>query len=61
MTRIALTGAAGNVGRELLDAFDDEDEVLPFTHSERADIDGELLDVTAPDDVVGKLDRKSVV
>ncbi|PSQ35795.1 NAD(P)-dependent oxidoreductase, partial [Halobacteriales archaeon SW_12_69_24] len=33
MTRIAITGAGGNVGRELLDAFD-ESEVLAFTHSE---------------------------
>jgi len=61
MTRIAITGAAGNVGRELLDAFDDEDEVLPFTHSEQDDIDTELLDVTDPDDVVEKLDNIDVV
>jgi L-arabinose 1-dehydrogenase [NAD(P)+] len=61
MTRIALTGAAGNVGRELLDAFDEAEDLQPFTHSEHDDIDGELLDVTDPDDVMEKLDNFDVV
>lgn len=61
MTRIALTGAAGKVGRELLDAFDEDDEVLPFTHSEQDDIASELLDVTDADEVVEKLDNLDVV
>ena len=60
MTRIAITGAGGNVGRELLDAFDDS-EVLAFTHSEHDDIDSERLDVTDPDDVTEKLDDIDVV
>ena len=55
MTRIALTGAAGNVGRELLDAFDDHD-LTAFSHSAHEDIDGETLDVTDPDEVTGELD-----
>lgn len=59
MTRIALTGAGGNIGRELLDAFDEE--VVPFTHSEHDDIDSELLDVTDPEEVTGKLDGFDVV
>ncbi|PSP97528.1 NAD(P)-dependent oxidoreductase [Halobacteriales archaeon QS_4_70_19] len=59
MARIALTGAAGNVGRVLLDAFDDE--IVPFTHSPKDDIDGELLDITDPEDVVAKLDTFDVV
>lgn len=62
MTRIALTGAAGNVGRELLGAFDGEEHVLvPFTHNEHDDIDSETLDVTDPDDVSAKLDDVDVV
>ncbi|WP_123534916.1 NAD-dependent epimerase/dehydratase family protein [Halosimplex salinum] len=61
MTRIALTGAGGNVGRALVDAFDDADEVLPFSHSEHDDLDSELLDVTDPDDVTEKLDNVDVV
>jgi len=61
MTRIALTGAGGNVGRALTDAFDDSDEVLPFTHSEHDDLDSDLLDVTDPDDVTEKLDTVDVV
>jgi L-arabinose 1-dehydrogenase [NAD(P)+] len=60
MTRIAITGAGGNVGRELLDAFD-ESEVLAFTHSEHDDIDSDRLDVTDPDDVAEKLDNLDVV
>ncbi|WP_336000698.1 NAD-dependent epimerase/dehydratase family protein [Halorientalis halophila] len=61
MTRIALTGAGGNVGRELLDAFDGDDEVRAFTHSAHDDIDSERLDVTDPDDVAAKLDAVDVV
>jgi len=60
MTRIAITGASGNVGRELLDAFD-EDDVLAFSHSEHDDLDSEPLDVTDPDDVTEKLDDVDVV
>lgn len=62
MTRIALTGAAGNVGRELLGAFDDDEyELVPFTHSEQEDIDGETIDVTNADEVAEKLDNFDVV
>jgi len=61
MTRIALTGAAGNVGRNLLDAFDDSTELRPFTHSRRDAVDSDLLDITDPDDVTEKLDDFDVV
>ena len=61
MIRIAITGASGNVGRELLDAFDDADDVLAFSHSEHDDLDTELLDVTDSDDVAEKLDNVDVV
>lgn len=61
MARIALTGAAGNVGRELLGAFDDSDELLPFTHSEHDGIDSDLLDVTDAREVTEKLDNVDVV
>jgi len=73
MTRVAITGAAGNIGRELIGGFGDDGggdgngsdgdelEVLPFTHSKRDDVDGELLDVTNPDDVVEKLDDVDAV
>lgn len=47
MTRIAVTGAAGNVGRETLAALDGHD-VTPITHSEHDDIDSEVCDVTEP-------------
>ncbi|RDI69962.1 NAD-dependent epimerase/dehydratase family protein, partial [Halopelagius longus] len=61
MARIALTGAAGNVGREVLDAFGDDHTVVPFTHSETEEIESELLDVTDSDDVREKIDDVDVV
>lgn len=61
MTRIALTGAGGNVGQELLGAFDDEHELIPFTHSEQEGIESELLDVTNPEEVTDKVDNVDVV
>ena len=61
MTRIALTGGAGNVGREVLEAFGDEHDLVPFTYSEHEDRESELLDVTQPDDVTEKLDAFDVV
>ncbi|MFC6724031.1 NAD-dependent epimerase/dehydratase family protein [Halobium palmae] len=54
MARLAITGAAGNVGRALLDGLDDHD-VEAFTHNEHDDLDSTLLDVTDPDDVTEKL------
>jgi L-arabinose 1-dehydrogenase [NAD(P)+] len=45
MARVAVTGAAGEVGREALAALDDHD-VTPLTHGEHNDLDGELVDVT---------------
>jgi L-arabinose 1-dehydrogenase [NAD(P)+] len=60
MTRFALTGAGGNVGRNVLDAFDGND-VVAFTHSEHEDLNTELLDVTDPEEVREKLDGFDVV
>lgn len=48
MARIAVTGAAGNVGRQALAAFDDHD-LTPITHSEHDDIDGVVLDIADSD------------
>ncbi|WP_266075544.1 NAD-dependent epimerase/dehydratase family protein [Haladaptatus caseinilyticus] len=48
MTRIAVTGAAGNVGRETLAALEEYD-VTPITHSEHDDLDSEVCDVTEAD------------
>lgn len=61
MVRIALTGAAGNVGREVIDAFGTDHDVVPFTHSETDEVDGALLDVTDAADVLEKLDTFDVV
>ncbi len=48
MTRIAVTGAGGTVGRESLVALEDYD-VTPITHSEHDDIDSEVCDVRDAD------------
>jgi L-arabinose 1-dehydrogenase [NAD(P)+] len=61
MARIAITGAGGTVGRVVLGAFGDEHEVVPFIHSEETALDGELLDVTEPDDVETKFEGFDVV
>ncbi|WP_114576601.1 NAD(P)-dependent oxidoreductase [Saliphagus sp. LR7] len=44
MTRIAITGAAGSVGREAIEAFPDHDLAL-FTHSETDDLESDLLEI----------------
>jgi L-arabinose 1-dehydrogenase [NAD(P)+] len=61
MVRIAVTGAAGTVGRVVLEAFGDEHEVVPFTHSEETTLDSEHLDVTDPGDVETKLEGFDIV
>jgi len=45
---VAITGAAGKVGRVVSDAFDTEDVTL-LTHNEHEDLDSELLDGTDRD------------
>ncbi|WP_129114606.1 NAD-dependent epimerase/dehydratase family protein [Halegenticoccus tardaugens] len=62
MTRIAITGAAGNVGRRALDAFADADhEVTPITHREHDDLESEILSVEDRDAFVDALDGQDVL
>jgi len=61
MARVAVTGAAGGVGRVTLRALSDDHEVTPLTHREHDDIDGELLEVTDPEDAATKLAGHDVV
>ena len=44
MARIAVTGAAGSVGRETLDALDDHD-VVPITHRQHDDLGSIVLEI----------------
>ncbi|ODR79616.1 epimerase [Haladaptatus sp. W1] len=60
MTRIAVTGAGGNVGRESLTALEDHD-VTPITHSEHDDIDSVRCDVTDYDALSDALSGHDVV
>lgn len=44
MRQVAVTGAAGDVGRETLEALDEQD-VRPITHREHDDIDSTVLEI----------------
>lgn len=48
MVRIAITGAAGNVGQVLLEGFEDHD-VTPLTYHEADDMDSVVCDITDRD------------
>lgn len=62
MTRIALTGAASNVGRTVLPAFEDAGhDVTAYTHSRHDDLDSELLEITDPDEFTAALQGHDVV
>ncbi|PSP52202.1 NAD(P)-dependent oxidoreductase [Halobacteriales archaeon QH_3_68_24] len=60
MARIAVTGAAGSVGREALRGLVDHD-VTALTHREHDDIDGEVVEVTDPDSIGPALSGHDVV
>ena len=60
MVNIAVTGAAGNVGRTILDAFDDHD-VTPLTYEDEDDIDGIVCDVTDREAFVDALAGQDVL
>ncbi|SEV82884.1 NAD-dependent epimerase/dehydratase family protein [Natrinema salifodinae] len=62
MTDIAITGASGNVGREAIDAFPDDDHDLTlFSHSETEDLDAEPLEITDREQFVDALDGQDVL
>ena len=48
MVHVAVTGAAGSVGQQALEALDDE-ELTPITHREHDDLDSVVADVTDAD------------
>jgi len=60
---VAITGAASNVGRAILPAFERAPEVdaTALTHHEHDGIDAELLEVTDPEDTAAKLAGYDVV
>lgn len=60
MSRIAVTGAAGNVGQQAMQAFDDHD-VTPVTHSEHDDLDSIVLDITDGDAFADALTDQDVL
>lgn len=60
MLDVAITGAAGNVGQEAMDALDDH-ELTPITHSDHDGLDGVVLDVTDREALDEALDGQDVV
>lgn len=60
MTTVAITGAAGEVGREAVRAFDDH-PTTSFTHRPREDIESTVLDVTDRDAFVDALGDEEVL
>lgn len=60
MPRIAVTGAAGNVGQQAMQAFDDHD-VTPITHHEYDDLDSIVFDVTDSDAFVDALGDQDIL
>lgn len=57
---VAITGAAGNVGREALLALCGHD-VTPITHREHEELDGPTLDVTDADAFADALDGRDAL
>ncbi len=61
MARVAVTGAAGNVGREALDALRDDHDVTALTHREHEDVESRVFDLQDEDEVRGELAGHDVV
>lgn len=62
MTHVAITGAAGNVGRIAVDAFDRETHtVTPMTHSEKEEMESVVVDITDRDEFVERLPAEADV
>ncbi|PCR90016.1 NAD-dependent epimerase/dehydratase family protein [Natrinema ejinorense] len=61
MTRIAITGAAGNVGREAIDAFPDDHELTLFSHHATPDLETELLEITDREAFADALEGQDVL
>jgi L-arabinose 1-dehydrogenase [NAD(P)+] len=60
MTKVAVTGAAGNVGEQAMEALAEHD-VTPITHSEHDDLDSVVCDVTEYEQVRAALSGHEVV
>ena len=61
MARVAVTGAAGNVGRETVDALSSDHDVTPITHREREGLDSVILDVRDPEALMEAFEGQDAV
>jgi len=62
MSKVAITGAAGGMGRATLSALErTEHEVLPVTHREHEEIDGVVADITDPESIEAALCDQDIV
>ncbi|WP_255167803.1 NAD-dependent epimerase/dehydratase family protein [Natrononativus amylolyticus] len=60
MTRVAITGASGNVGREAIEALSEHDLTL-FSHSEHGDLDTTVLEIADREAFVDALEGQDVL
>lgn len=60
MARIAISGASGNVGQELLKGFDAH-EITPLTHNTRDDMESIAFDIKERDAFSAALDGQDVL
>jgi L-arabinose 1-dehydrogenase [NAD(P)+] len=61
MVKVAVTGAAGSVGRETVAALESDHDVTPITHREREGFDGPILDVADREGLTEAFDGQDVV
>ncbi|TYL39281.1 NAD(P)-dependent oxidoreductase [Natronococcus pandeyae] len=60
MTKIAITGASGNVGRQAIEAFPD-DELTLFSHSESEDLETTPIEISDRETFVDALEGQDVL
>ncbi|WP_058828576.1 L-arabinose 1-dehydrogenase [Haloferax sp. Q22] len=61
MARIAVTGAAGNVGRVTVETLGSDHDVTPITHREREGLDSVILDVRDEDALTEAFEGHDIV
>ncbi|THE65316.1 NAD(P)-dependent oxidoreductase [Salinadaptatus halalkaliphilus] len=62
MTNVAITGASGDVGRAVIDAFADRDETLElFSHSETDDLETRPIEIADRETVVDALEGQDIL
>jgi L-arabinose 1-dehydrogenase [NAD(P)+] len=61
MSKIAITGASGTVGRQAIEAFSDEHELALFSHSESEDLETTPIEISDREAVFDALAGQDIV